>query len=437
MDTGAGARAAAARVVSAVVHGGQSVDRALALHGTERSTGLVRLLAYESLRWYLRSDRLLERWLKPSQKIVPEVRALAIVGLTQLLHTDIPTYAAVSATVDAARLLGQPRAAALINALLRRAQREAAGLLREIDQDDAARTAHPQWLVERLQRDWPDDWAAILDANNAHPPLWLRVNRRCGSRDEYRRLLQEQGLVSEPNAYAPDALCLAEPIDARALPGFSEGRVSVQDAAAQLAVEFLQPQAGERILDACAAPGGKTCHILERTPALRELVAVDISTERLARVRENLDRLSLQAKLVAGDAAEPAQWWNGIPFDRILLDVPCSATGVIRRHPDIKLLRRESDIAALAERQRAMLEALWRVLQPGGVLLYASCSALRAENTEQIAAFLHAHGALDLTAQRATALGLRSQSGPGYAIAAGTAAMDGFYYACLQKPSAN
>jgi 16S rRNA (cytosine967-C5)-methyltransferase len=413
------------------------VDRALALHGGQQSTGLVRLLAYESLRWYLRSERLLERWLKPSQKVAPEVRALAIVGLTQLLHTDIPMYAAVSATVEATRLLGQPKAAGLINAVLRRAQREAAELLGEIDRDDAARTAHPPWLVEYLRHDWPDEWTTILDANNSHPPLWLRVNRRRGTRDEYRQVLQEQGLASEPSTYAPDALRLTAPLDARALPGFDEGRVSIQDAAAQLAVDFLQPQAGERILDACAAPGGKTCHIIERVPGLRELVAVDISTERLARVRENLDRLSLQAELIAGDAAEPAQWWNGVPFDRILLDVPCSATGVIRRHPDIKLLRRESDIAALAERQRAMLEALWQVLQPGGVLLYASCSALRVENAEQIAAFLRSHGARDLTAQRAAALGLRSQSGPGYAIAAGTAAMDGFYYACLQKLSAN
>ncbi|MET0988086.1 MAG: methyltransferase domain-containing protein, partial [Steroidobacteraceae bacterium] len=227
---------------------------------------------------------------------------------------------------------------------------------------------------------------------------------------------------------------LLQAVDPNDLPGFSAGHVSVQDAAAQLAVDFLQPQAGERVLDACAAPGGKTCHVLERQPALSELVAVDIAAERLARVRENLARLSLRATLRVGDAAEPQQWWDGAAFDRVLLDVPCSATGVIRRHPDIKLLRRRADIAALAARQLAMLEAAWRVVKPGGVLLYASCSALRAENAEVVAAFLRQATAKDITAQRAAELGLRTPMGVGYAIAAGTAGMDGFYYACLQKP---
>ena len=439
MSAGAAARAAAARIVAAVVHEGHSLDRALAdecgSQDPQRSSrGLVRLLAYETLRWHLRLDALLEYWLKPSQKIEPQVRSLALVGLAQLLHTDIPAYAAVSATVDAAALLRQPKAAGLINALLRRSQREGAALLRKIDTNPVLRTSHPNWLAQHLKRDWPEDWTAILEANNVHPPFWLRVNRRHRTRAAYHAELAAAGFASEPSPYALDALQLLQPVDPTVLPGFAAGHVSVQDAAAQLAVEFLQPRAGERVLDACVAPGGKACHVLEREPALRELVAIDIAPERLVRVRENLARLALQATLSLADAAEPQHWWDGVGFDRVLLDVPCSATGVIRRHPDIKLLRRPTDIPALAARQLALLAATWRVLKPGGVLLYASCSALRAENAEVVDAFLRQASATDVTAQRAAELGLRTQTGTGYAIAAGTAGMDGFYYACLQKP---
>jgi 16S rRNA (cytosine967-C5)-methyltransferase len=438
MSTGAGARAAAARVVAAVAHAGQSLDRALGEHEAELSaTAMVRLLAYESLRWYLQLDALLQRFIKPQQKLEPEIRALAIVGLTQLFHTDVPAYAAVSATVDATRLLRQPKAAGLINAVLRRAQREGAGCLRAFERDPAKRTAHPSWLVEQLRNDWPENWSAILDANNDHPPFWLRVNRRRVHRDEYRARLQAEGIESEASPHAPDALRLPHAVDPRTLPGFASGDVSVQDAAAQLSVEFLEAQPGERILDACAAPGGKTCHLLERQPALRELVAIDLMPARLERVRENLGRLSLQATLLAADAAEPQQWWDGVAFDRVLLDVPCSATGVIRRHPDIKLLRRATDIAALAGRQLVLLTAAWSVLKPGGVLLYASCSALRAENENVVRAFLGQNDAVDITAERASVLGLRTTAQIGHAIAAGTAGMDGFYYACLRKSPAN
>lgn len=438
MNIGAGARAAAARIVTAVVHDGHSLDRALATaQGSadpqRSSAALVRLLSYEALRWYVRLDALLRQWVKPSQKLEPDVRSLAIVGFAQLFHTDMPHYAVVSATVDAARLLGQPKAAGLINAVLRRAQREGAASLRRIDSDPARRTAHPDWLVQQLRADWPLAWADILQANNEHPPFWLRVNRRVTTREAYRAELAALSVVSEPSEYAIDALRVLQPIDVQSLPGFAAGHVSVQDAAAQLATEFMQPRPGDRILDACAAPGGKTCHLLEREPALRELVAIDVAAERMARVRQNLERLSLQATVLTADVGKPDEWWDGAMFDRILLDVPCSATGVIRRHPDIKLLRRRSDIPILAEQQRALLAAVWPLLKPDGVLVYASCSALRAENAEVVDAFLQRTPARDLTAARAAELGLPTQSGPGYAIAAGTAAMDGFYYACLQK----
>jgi 16S rRNA (cytosine967-C5)-methyltransferase len=439
MSAGAAARAAAARIVTAVVERGHSLDRALADElgsaDPERSSiGLVRLLSYESLRWYLRLEALLERWIKPGQRLDAEVRSLAIVGLSQVFHTDVPPYAAVSSTVEATRLLRQPKAAGLINAVLRRAQREGATVLCQVDRDPALRTAHPPWLVQWLREDWPTEWERILDANNGHPPFWLRVNRRRMSRDDYRAKLASVGIESDISEFASDALRLAEAPDLNALPGFRDGEVSVQDAAAQLAAEFIQPRAGERVLDACAAPGGKACHLLEHEPSLKELVAVDVSPDRLLRVTQNLERLSLSATLIAGDVGEPAQWWDGELFDRVLLDVPCSATGVIRRHPDIKLLRRRTDMAPLAARQRALLKALWPLVKPGGRLVYASCSALRVENATVIDEFLRqTPTATDRTSVRAQELGLPAQASTGYAITAGAAGMDGFYYACLQK----
>jgi 16S rRNA (cytosine967-C5)-methyltransferase len=275
----------------------------------------------------------------------------------------------------------------------------------------------------------------ILEADNAHPPMWLRVNRMRTDVSSYARELESSGWTARRHAYAPDALLIDPPTDVRTLPGFSDGRVSVQDAAAQLAVELLAPQAGERILDACAAPGGKTCHVLERVADSAEVTALDVSSPRLQRVRENLERLGLAARVVEGDVAEPARWWDGTPFDRVLLDVPCSATGVIRRHPDIKLLRRARDIPVLARRQARMLQAAWGLLRPGGILLYTSCSVLRAEDEGVIQGFLaEADDARDLTPDGTRAWPARPPGGgPGYLVQSGEADMDGFYYACLGK----
>lgn len=402
---------------------GRSLDAVLTfdLQTTRQERGLLRALAYDSIRWYLRLDALLDRLLaRPGQKLEPEVRALAIVGLCQLLYTEIPPHAAVAETVEAARQLGHPRAAGFINAVLRRCQREHAQLLAQVDRDVALRTAHPRWLVEALTADWGEQAAAILEANNQRPPFWVRVNRRRTSGAQYRARLAASGIAVADSKFDDEALLLADAMDVAELPGFSEGEVSIQDAAAQLAARLLAPQPGERILDACAAPGGKTGHLLELQPELAELVAVDVSSERLTRVADNLRRLGLSATLVAADAGEPAGWWDGRPFERILLDVPCSATGVIRRHPDIKLLRRPDDIAALAAKQLELLKVLWALLAPGGWLVYASCSALRAETAAVVEAF------------RATGAQAREAT-PAVRIAAGTAGMDGFYYACLEK----
>ena len=443
MSASADVRARAARIVAQVATHGRSLDALLAAanSGSAQERGLLRTLCYDTVRWYVRLDALLARLLaRPNQSMTPEVHALALIGLCQLLYTDIPAHAAVDETVNAARVLGQPRAAGLLNALLRRCQRDGAKLAAAIDGDTALRHAHPRWFVDMLAADWADTFEQILLANNQRPPFWLRVNRLRGTGKEYRQQLETAGFEVVSSLLDDHALLLAQAVDVGELPGFRAGLVSVQDAAAQLAAHVLAPQPGDRVLDACSAPGGKACHLLELQPQIAELVAVDVSKDRLERVTENLERLGLQAQLVTGDAADPDPWWDGRQFHRILLDVPCSATGVIRRHPDIKLLRRATDITALAERQRVLLESAWTMLAPGGRLLYASCSALRAENAAVVDAFLSAdRSALDGTSNALASIGIGgagSISRPaatGYAIAAGTRGMDGFYYACLEK----
>lgn len=440
MSRSAAVRAEVAKIVADVATRGRSLDTALSIdpQATRQERGLIRALTYDSIRWYLRLDALLERLLaRPGQKLDPEVRALAIVGLCQLLYTDIPEHAAVAETVEAARLLDRARAAGLINAVLRRCQREHAQLGAQIDRDIAVRTAHPRWLVDALAADWGEQSQAILAANNLHPPFWLRVNRRRTSGQQYRNRLADSGIAVADSMFGEEALLLAEAMDVADLPGFAAGEVSIQDAAAQLGARLLAPRAGERVLDACAAPGGKTGHLLELQPELAQLVAVDVSSERLTRIADNLRRLGLSATLVAGDAGVPADWWDGRPFERILLDVPCSATGVIRRHPDIKLLRRPEDVAALASRQLQLLQALWALLAPGGRLVYASCSALQAETVAVVEAFMATGAqARDTTAAAFADVGAIQATAParaGLRIAAGTAGMDGFYYACLEK----
>ena len=441
---------------------------------------MLKALCYDSIRWYLRLDALLDRLLaRPGQRLAPELRALAIVGLCQLLYTDIPAHAAVAETVDAARLLGQPRAAGLINALLRRCQREHTQLLPAIDRDRALRSAHPEWLVRALAADWGEHSDAILAANNERPPFWVRVNRLCVAGAAYRKQLEAAGIHVAASLFDDEALRLEAALDVAELPGFASGAVSVQDAAAQLAARLVAPRVGERVLDACAAPGGKTGHLLELQPGLDELVALDVSPRRLKRVEENLQRLGIplqgaparvpvrtRVQLLAADAGDPASWWDGRLFDRILLDVPCSATGVIRRHPDIKLLRRAEDIPEFAQRQLQLLQRIWPLLAPGGRLVFASCSALLAETCSVVEAFTATcPQALDVSAGvlldgvRSGTLGgwlsgmLDGQdvaptgsAGPtadvgvgspggraGHRIPAGTAGMDGFYYACIEK----
>ena len=441
-DAGAPVRAAAALAISLVVGPGRTLEAALADPRVQRlgasSPGATQALAYGSLRFGQRLAAAAAGLLaRPWEQQSPELQGLLLLGLYQLEYGAVPPHAAVSTVVDAARVLGQAKSAGFVNAVLRRYQREREPLLKRADRTLAERTAHPQWFVNALERDWGGAAAAVLAANNEPPPLWLRVNRRRTTREALTERLQAAGHAVTPSPFAIDALKLDVPVDVRHLPEFAEGLCSVQDAAAQLAVPLLGAGPGDRVLDACAAPGGKTCHLLESCAELSALVAVESDGTRATRISSNLGRLGLEASVRVGDATRPEDWWDGVPFTRILLDVPCSGTGVIRRHPDIKWLRRPKDIPTMATRQRRLLASLWPLLAPGGRLLYVSCSVLRAENADLIAGFLAGgHGAEDVTESvrlSVPALPLPGGAGPGYALLPGAADTDGFFYACLDK----
>ncbi len=383
------ARALAAELVGAVLQQGRSLTAALAAaragRPEARQLAAAQDLAYGVLRHYGRLrfylDRLLERPLADAG-----LTGYLLVGLYQLERGDAAAYAVVNETVAAATRRF-PKARGLVNAVLRSFQRRQAELAAAAEQDPVARWNFPAWWIARVQADWPDHWQAILASAAQHPPMTLRVNRRRVSLADYLSRLAAEGLDAQQTG--PWALTLARPVPVATLPGFAEGWVSVQDLGAQAAAGLLDCADGMRVLDACAAPGGKTGHLLEAHDL--DLVALDSDPERLARVRENLDRLGLSARLLAADAGNPASWWDGRPFDRILLDAPCSASGVVRRHPDGKWLKRVADVESLTKEQDRLLEALWPCLGAGGKLLYATCSVFRQENEARVQAFLGRH----------------------------------------------
>lgn len=430
-------RLAAAKALAAVLSGKASLNSSLPTQldkVEDRDRGFTQDLAFGTARWQPRLSALAEKLLqKPFKAADADVEALLLVGLYQLLYTRVPAHAAIGETVGCADKLKKPWAKGLLNAVLRNAQRESETIFAELERDPVVRTAHPRWLQKSLKAFWPQQWEAICAANNAHPPMILRVNRRHHSRDAYLALLGEAGIAATPCVYSRDGIVLEAAADVRSLPGFAEGWISVQDEAAQLAADLLDLAPGQRVLDACCAPGGKTCHILEAEPALAGVVAVDLEAKRLVRVKENLERLGLDAELIAADGRDIDKWWDGKPFQRILLDAPCSATGVIRRHPDIKLTRQPDDIVALAQLQGELLDAMWKTLEVGGILLYATCSTLPTENTEVIAAFLErSPGAREL--DLATAAGIKQPHGR--QLLAQEGGHDGFYYAKLIKIAA-
>jgi 16S rRNA (cytosine967-C5)-methyltransferase len=419
-----------------VVFRGRNADQALSELNSDADRAAIRAITLGTLRWYLRIApaiaSLVER---PPESLAPDVRALLVAAAHQVEYSRNAPEATVNVAVDAARALGLARASGFVNAVLRRFADRRGVLFAEVDEKLAARTAHPDWLVEALERDWPQQAPDVLAANNAHPPMVLRVDLARTSVPEQLRALGEAGVVAQPVDWMPSAVVLEKPTSIDRLPGFAAGLLSVQDAGAQLAAPLLDPQPGMRVLDACAAPGGKTGHLLELVPDI-DLTAVDIDPGRLARVEENLRRLRRGARVTTGDLRAPRTFWDGQGFDRVLLDAPCSSTGVIRRHPDIKLLRRQSDIAGFVQAQLEMLEAGFQMLVPGGRMLYATCSVLRAENDEVVRRFLAETGsARQVTIERLPPGAVRTDSGiqmlPG--ARAGT---DGFHYACLEKATA-
>ena len=428
-------RAAAAVVLAQVLGAGRSLTEVLAttpLPASPRDRALTRELCYGTLRHGLLLEvvlRLLVR--RPLKEQDPILRGLLLCGLYQLVHLKTPPHAAVSETVAATEELNQPWAKGFVNGVLRAFQRDAETLLdRARRSDPAAASGHPAWWLTALQAAYPEHWATAVEADNEHPPLVLRVNRRRGTAADYLAELTEVGIVGTLHPFSPEALVLNEPRAVEEIPGFREGRVSIQETAAQFAASLLEVGPGQRVLDACAAPGGKTGHVLEISPPDCEVWALDRDATRQMRVGENLARLGLAAHLVTGDATVSTDWWDGRPFDRILLDVPCSATGIVRRHPDIKWLRRATDIPNLAKYQGRLLEAMWPLLAPGGLLLYVTCSVMPTENEGVIQNFL----AVQTDAQeRPLAVSWGLARAVGRQVLPGQEGMDGFYYACLTK----
>lgn len=406
------------------------MDAALAAAQTKLAEpadrALVAAMTFGVMREWRLLDTLAARmWKRPPPALV---QALILVGLYQLRSMRVPPHAAVHATVAATNALRVPKMRGMVNALLRRYQRDQAKLVAALGTAPGVHTSHPDWLVAALQADWPQQWQNLLTENNRPAPMVLRVNTRKITRDAYLQRLLYAGLNATPHSVAPQALCLEQPVPVESLPGFTEGQISVQDAAAQLAAPLLSTPPGSRVLDACAAPGGKAAHILELSDC--ELLALDIDAARVSLVEQTFQRLGVAGTARCADASQPQQWWDGKPFDRILIDAPCTGTGVIRRHPDIKWLRRKSDVATTAARQRALLDALWPLLAPGGVLLYATCSTLRAEGASVVANWVPKADAANSTtidAEWGTAETV------GRRIRPGEDAMDGFYYARLKR----
>ncbi len=424
-------RAVAADVLVQVVGERKTLNHALesALPKIPREDdrAFVQALCYGVMRWYWRLDYLLGLLTRKRVKDI-DIRMLAILGLYQLKYMRVKPYAAVTETVSAAgrKAWAKP----LLNGILRTYLREQATLEARLEDKESIWEAHPEWLASALQRDWPDRYAEILRQNNLAPPMVLRVNRRAISRAAYLDQLARAGISAYASPVGDTAVVVENPVPVENLPGFAKGWVSVQDGAAQLAAPLLELEAGLRVLDVCAAPGGKLMHILEACPDLKDVVAVDVSPERVARIYDNLARAGLSAEVLTADATDPNAWWDGRAFDRILLDAPCSATGVIRRHPDIKVLRTPDDLVGLQDLQRRILDAVWPLLAPGGILLYVTCSVLRQENEVRIAKFLKTHSdALDVPIEATWGEAVSH----GRQILTGDQGMDGFYYARIAK----
>ena len=431
------ARPAAARVIGDILRHRRSLNgvlRAALLSLPENERGLCQQLCYGVMRWHPQLQSIADQLLsKPLKNKDSDLQALLLCGLYQLRAMRLPEHAALSETVNGCAALGKPWAKGLINASLRNYQRNKSSIdNKALDNNDVATYAHPDWLIEKIKQDWPETWQQILEANNVQPPMFLRVNQQQQSRQEYLTRLIQNNLPASNVDHSPEALLLETPCDVYLLPDFRTGAVSVQDAAAQQVAAILKIKPQQRILDACAAPGGKTCHILETEPS-NEVIALDIDPERLTQIKQNTDRLGLHATLKTADAGDIDSWWDGKKFDRILIDAPCTGSGVIRRHPDIKILRRPSDVNTLVKKQQQLLEKLWPLLNTNGLLVYTTCSLLKQENEHQVMDFLTKHAeAEELLITPAPA----TRRVAGYQRLPGDNTLDGFYYACLRHRQA-
>ncbi|HTM63124.1 MAG TPA: 16S rRNA (cytosine(967)-C(5))-methyltransferase RsmB [Gammaproteobacteria bacterium] len=426
-------RLLAAHVINAVTDGQSLADclpPQLAKIKDHRDKAFVQALSYGVCRFYPRLDVILSHLMtKPMKAKDSDVHALMMAGIYQLMDMHTPEHAAVSETVNAVEGLKKPWARGLVNAVLREYLRQKDKLQQVIDADEEAAYAHPLWWIAAVRKAWPEQWQEVLHANNIHPPFSLRVNQQHGDAADYIKLLNDHDLAASLIQNTRQGIILDKPIPAEQLPGFSEGKVTVQDGAAQLAANLMQLEKGQNILDACAAPGGKLTHILEIEPTVN-VTAVEKDESRIKSISENLQRLNQQAELICADAGNISSWWNGKPFDRILLDAPCSASGVIRRHPDIKLLRQSADIRSLASEQTRILDGLWEALALNGLLVYATCSVFPEENSNIIEKFLSTHP--DAKEEIIDSdWGVKCKHGR--QILPGMDNMDGFYYAIIRK----
>lgn len=394
-----------------------------------RDNAFARNLTYGVLRWLSALEWLAAELLgKPLKKREREVQRLILLGLQQLWHDHTASHAAVNETAECARILGKPWAVGLINAVLRRFQREQETLLQRME-TTGKQYAHPSWMLKQIEQDWPEHWQDIISANNQQAPLWLRINRQQADEAELLQGLKGAGFDVSKHAVARDAISISPAAAVVKIPGFEKGWLSVQDPAAQLARDLLSPEPGDRILDACAAPGGKTAHLLETCPTIK-LTVLDRQAQRVEQINQNLDRLGLKSETIVADAVAVDSWWKGEKFNKILLDAPCSASGVIRRHPEIKWLRSREQVDCAVSTQADLLDALWPLLEPGGILVYATCSVFKCENGEQLERFVGCHA--DATVE-VPAVTWGHADAFGRQILPGEAQMDGFFYAVLRK----
>ena len=434
-------RALAAKCCYSVIDQGRSLGDELPKQQDKaigKDKGLLQEICYGVLRYLPELEHdvraLMQKPLTGKQRVF---HFLLLVGVYQIKYMRIPDHAAVSETVAATSALKNSHMKSLVNGVLRNFVRARESLVSDKPKKnlpDALQYNHPGWFIKQVQQSYPDKWQQILTANQQKPPMWLRANQQHHTSADYQKLLTTAEISVNFVDPLSQAIELTRPCDVTKLPGFDQGWVSVQDGAAQQAARLLDCQRGDLVLDCCAAPGGKTCHILEQTPDIAAMTAIDVEASRLVRVEENFTRLGLTAKVITGDAANAKTWWQGQQFDRILLDAPCSGTGVIRRHPDIKWLRKASDIDALVILQQQILKETWSLLKPGGTLLYATCSILPQENSEQIKHFLN--GNSDAKLLSIDCANKDNKEATGWQLLPGEKNMDGFYYAKLLKVKA-